>query len=125
MDTAMPVGGVLLPPGRHFGLAQPMLGGLGGLFVQCADGERVTGFSEIDDPKGTLINLTPQRVGKRWRVVSVGDPLLHACVLPGEIVLFGSKEELSARIADELSNLDLDPLIAAELETFCTAVAGT
>ncbi len=123
MDVAMPVSGVLLPPGRHHGLAETILGGLGGLFVQTNDGERVTGFKEIDDPKGHLIQLTPQRVGKRWRVVSMGDPVLYACVLPGELVLFGSREELTARIGDELPNIELDPLTAAELDAFCASPA--
>lgn len=123
MDTAMPVSGVLLPPGRHYGMAEPVLGGLGGLFVQLTAGERVSGFKEIDDPQGHLISLTPQRVGKRWRVVSVDDPVLYACVLPGEMVVFGSREELSARIGEALPNVALDPITAAELEAFCASPA--
>lgn len=123
MDTTMPVSGVLLPTGRHYGMAEPMLGGLGGLYVQVTDGEQIAAFREIDDPHGHLIQLTPQRVGKRWRVVSVGDPVLYACVLPGETVLFGSREELAARISEEVPNLALDPLTAAELEAFCATLA--
>ena len=118
MDNSLPVVGVEHEPGRQTGLARPVLGGLGGFWLQVSDDGRVQDFSPGDPDNRHTIPLSREQIGKLYRSVAIGDPVLHAFILPGVRVLLGSKAELAERLEDALPSLAADFIASAEAETF-------